>query len=53
MTELFNLSYRTALITGGSKGLGKAMAQGFAEQGADLFLCSRNPDELEATAAEI
>lgn len=53
MRDIFDLSNRTALITGGSKGLGKAMALGFASKGADLFLCSRNADELEATANEI
>lgn len=49
----FDLTGRTVLITGGSKGLGKAMAMGFAQHGADLMICSRNSDELEATAAEI
>jgi NAD(P)-dependent dehydrogenase (short-subunit alcohol dehydrogenase family) len=53
MSDLFDLSGRTALITGGSKGLGKAMALGFASQGANLFLCSRTAAELEATANEI
>lgn len=53
MKDLFDLTGRTALITGGSKGLGKAMALGFAEHGADLMICSRNADELKATAAEI
>lgn len=49
----FDLTNRTALITGGSKGLGKAMALGLAHQGADLLICSRNQDELDATASEI
>ena len=53
MSGLFDLTGRTALITGGSKGLGKAMAMGFAQHGADLMICSRNGDELEATAEEI
>lgn len=53
MSSLFDLSGRTALVTGGSKGLGKAMAAGFARHGADVMICSRNADELEATAAEI
>ena len=53
MSSLFDLSGRTALVTGGSKGLGKAMAAGFASHGADVMICSRNADELEATASGI
>jgi NAD(P)-dependent dehydrogenase (short-subunit alcohol dehydrogenase family) len=53
MTELFDLSGRTALVTGGSKGLGLRMARAFAEVGADVFICSRNEDELKTAAAFI
>ena len=49
----FDLSGRTVFVTGGSKGLGKAMADGFASAGANLFLVSRNLDEATATAEEI
>ena len=49
----FDLSGRTVLVTGGSKGLGKAMAEGFASAGANLFLVSRNLGEAQATALEI
>lgn len=51
--KLFDLSGRTALITGGSKGLGAAMAAGLASAGADLILVSRNQEEVSATAAEL
>ncbi len=51
--ELFNLSGKTALITGGSKGLGKAMARGFAEAGADVMIASRSEEELKRAAGEI
>ena len=51
-TSMFDLSGKTALITGGSKGLGKAMARAFAEHGADVYICSRKEDELVAAAAE-
>ncbi|HAW28924.1 MAG TPA: 2-deoxy-D-gluconate 3-dehydrogenase [Planctomycetaceae bacterium] len=51
--KLFDLTGRVAIITGGSKGLGSAMAEGLASAGADLLLTSRNQDEVEATAAEI
>ena len=51
--SLFDLRGRVALITGGSKGLGKAMARGFAEAGADIVISSRNEQELRAALAEI
>ena len=53
MHDLFDLSGKVALVTGGSKGLGKAMARAFAEAGADLVISSRHEDELRAAAAEI
>jgi NAD(P)-dependent dehydrogenase (short-subunit alcohol dehydrogenase family) len=51
--QLFDLSGRVALVTGGSKGLGKAMARGFAAAGADVVIASRHEDELRAASAEI
>ena len=53
MNSLFDLSGRTALITGGSKGLGKAMALGVGRFGADLLICSRHTEELKSAADEI
>lgn len=50
---LFDLTGRVALITGGSKGLGKAIARGFAEAGADVAISSRHEDELAAAATDI
>ncbi len=50
---LFDLSGRVALVTGGSKGLGKAMARSFAEAGADIVISSRHEDELAPALAEI
>ena len=49
----FDLSGRVALITGGNKGLGKAMARGLAEAGADIVIASRHENELKAALAEI
>ena len=49
----FDLHNRVAIVTGGSKGLGKAMAAGLASVGANLVLVSRNQAEVEAAAAEI
>jgi NAD(P)-dependent dehydrogenase (short-subunit alcohol dehydrogenase family) len=51
--KLFNLTGRTAVITGGSKGLGLAMAAGLASAGADVMLVSRQHDEAQAAAARI
>ena len=51
--SLFDLSGRVALVTGGSKGLGKSMARGLAEAGADIMISSRHEDELQAAAREI
>lgn len=49
----FDLTGRTALITGGSKGLGLAMAAGLASAGADVVLLSRHLDEAQAAAAQL
>src|SRR5262245_61026761 len=49
----FDLSGRTALVTGGSRGLGKAMARGLAEAGADILIASRHEAELVAAVADI
>lgn len=51
--ELFALRGRSALVTGGSKGLGKAIARGFVECGAKVMICSRHEDELRAAQEEI
>jgi NAD(P)-dependent dehydrogenase (short-subunit alcohol dehydrogenase family) len=51
--ELFNLSGKVALVTGGSKGLGKAMARGLAEAGADIVISSRHENELRPALNEI
>lgn len=53
LEKLFDLTGRIALITGGSKGIGKAVARTFAEAGADIAICSRHADELTQAAAEI
>jgi NAD(P)-dependent dehydrogenase (short-subunit alcohol dehydrogenase family) len=53
MSSVFDLSGRVALITGGSRGIGKAIAQGFAGAGAGIVLVSRNEDELARASADI
>ena len=49
----FDLSGKVAFVTGGSKGLGKAMARGFAEAGADIVISSRHQEELDYALKEI
>jgi NAD(P)-dependent dehydrogenase (short-subunit alcohol dehydrogenase family) len=51
--QQFNLTGRSAIVTGGSKGLGEAMAAGLASAGADVLLISRNEAEANAAAQRI
>ncbi len=51
--KLFDLTGKSAIVTGGSKGLGLAMAEGLASAGADVLLVSRHLDEAQAAAADI
>jgi NAD(P)-dependent dehydrogenase (short-subunit alcohol dehydrogenase family) len=53
VNKLFDLTGKVALVTGGSKGLGKAMARGLAEAGADVVISSRHEDELRRALDEI
>ena len=50
--ELFDLSGRVAIVTGGSRGIGKEMATALAEAGASLVLCARRADWLDETVEE-
>lgn len=52
-TELFDLTGKVALLTGASKGMGKAMADGLARHGAKVMLSSRKLDQCQAAADEI
>ena len=51
--ELFDLSGRVAIITGGSIGLGRQMAEALSEAGAKLILCARNKERCDTAAAEL
>ena len=50
--QLFDLTGKTAIVTGGSRGLGKEMAEGLAEAGANLMLCARRETWLVPTVEE-
>jgi NAD(P)-dependent dehydrogenase (short-subunit alcohol dehydrogenase family) len=52
-TDLFSLAGRTALVTGGSRGIGRMIAAGFIAQGAKVYISSRKAADCEKTAAEL
>ena len=52
-SDLFDLSGKVALVTGGSRGLGREMVLAFAQAGADVVIASRKLDSCEALALEV
>jgi NAD(P)-dependent dehydrogenase (short-subunit alcohol dehydrogenase family) len=53
MNDLFDLSGRVAVVTGGSRGLGREMVLAFAERGADVVIASRKLENCQAVAEEV
>ena len=53
MDQLLDFTGKVALVTGGSRGLGREMALALAARGADVIITSRKADACEAVAAEI
>ncbi|MBP2460037.1 MULTISPECIES: SDR family oxidoreductase [unclassified Rhizobium] len=51
MSGLFNLAGKRALVTGASRGIGRAVAEGLAEAGAEVTLCARSRPEIEEACA--
>ncbi len=52
-TQLFSLQGRTALITGGSRGIGRMIAEGFLAQGAKVYISARKAEACDQTAREL
>ena len=53
MSKLFSLDGRVALVTGGSRGIGRMIAEGFLRQGATVYISARKAEACDATAAEL
>ena len=53
MTDLFSIAGKTALVTGGSRGIGRMIATGFVDAGAKVYVSSRNAEACDELAAEL
>jgi NAD(P)-dependent dehydrogenase (short-subunit alcohol dehydrogenase family) len=53
MSGLFSIEGKTALVTGGSRGIGEMIVRGFVDAGAKVYLCSRKAEACESLAEEL
>jgi NAD(P)-dependent dehydrogenase (short-subunit alcohol dehydrogenase family) len=52
-SDLFSIAGKTALVTGGGRGIGRMIAEGFVDAGADVFIASRKAEVVEEVATEL
>ncbi|OWY95906.1 Glycoside hydrolase, partial [Phytophthora megakarya] len=52
-SQLFNVKDKVIIVTGGGRGIGKMIADGFVQNGANVYIASRNFDACQATADEL
>ena len=53
MNKLFDIAGKVALVTGGSRGIGEMIAEGFVKNGAKTFITSRKADQCDETAKRL
>ena len=51
--ELFSVAGQNVLVTGGSRGIGRAIAEGFSKRGANVLICSRSQESVDTALQEM